>query len=240
MTQEKAQPTQTNPATNLRNRLVGSIILVAAAVIIIPSVLDGQKNSHKDDFKNIPERGDYEKVQQDKPFPKNEFEQHLPAESMETTDEQPVDADELVDLTLNQPAEQSKEVLSNDTITVNTLARPVDFDNPQPPVTTASEQAQPKATASGSVEKSSPFSSNAWVIQLGVFGKKANVAALEKRLNDAGFATFNRDVRFNNGRVLTKVYVGPELDKAVLEKAMDEVNKIAGVKGKIASYKVKS
>lgn len=254
MTEENAQQSTAVPASNLRNRLVGSVILVAAAVIIIPSVLDGQKVSYKDDFKNVPERAEFKAVPSAKPFPKKEFEQHLPKEELPVTDEQPIDADELEaqalsaqssnenNHTVNEP-EEPKEVLNNGTIVVNTLAKPQSFDN-KPGV---ASQAQKRGTEKPAVQKqaskpvakkTSPFTSNAWVIQLGVFGNKANVAALEKRLNDAGFATFNRDVRYKNGKVLTKVFVGPELDKSVLSKSLPKVNKLAGVTGKIANYSV--
>lgn len=247
MTEENVQqPDKAN--ANLRNRLVGSIILVAAAVIIIPSVLDGRKSAYKDDFKNVPERGEFEKVQSAKPFPKNEFEQHLPKEDLPVTDETPVDAAELVNAAQTQQQTQSQEVVNNETIAVNTVNKPIDFDSPAPAKsaqtstqapseTSPPKQQAPKAQTPSKAD--TPFTSNAWVIQLGVFGKKANVAALEKRLNDAGFATFNRDVRYNNGKVLTKVYVGPELDKSRLTKSLPQVNKLAGVNGKVAAFNVK-
>lgn len=261
MTEENEQQVEPQQAkTNLRNRLVGSVILVAAGVIIIPSLLDGRKVSYKDEFKQIPEPGKYQTVQSNKPFPKNEFDQHLPKNDTPSTDEEPVDAAELENFAETAgESNQSKEVLNNGTVVVNTMPQPIDFDQSTPTDNPQvnneqvnNEQARnetekqqtavkekPKATTKP-VQKSSPFTDNAWVIQLGVFGKKANVAALEKRLNDAGFATFNRDIKYRNGKVLTKVYVGPELDKSVLAKSLTQVNKLAGVNGKIAAFDVKN
>ena len=36
------------------NRLIGSAILVVAAVVFLPDLLDGQKQVNKDDFKSHP------------------------------------------------------------------------------------------------------------------------------------------------------------------------------------------
>lgn len=46
----------------LTNRLVGSAILIIAAVVFLPDLLDGQKEIRKDDFKAIPERPEFAKV----------------------------------------------------------------------------------------------------------------------------------------------------------------------------------
>ena len=41
-------------AAALKNRLVGTVILVAVAVIILPDMLDGKKSSNGDVFVNVP------------------------------------------------------------------------------------------------------------------------------------------------------------------------------------------
>jgi DedD protein len=224
-----------------RNRLVGSIILVTAAIIIIPSVLDGRKKSYKDNFKAVPDRPEFRSVQTAKTFPKNEFEQYLPKTDETIVDEVALDAtDEAPKSQVETTSEASeKEVLSTETIAVNTISKPVDFDAPP-------EKAKPKAKPKAKQEtqkqaipvKTSPFTSSAWVIQLGSFGLKANALALEKKLNDAGFATFNRQINTNSGNLI-KVYVGPELDKKLLDIALTKVNKVANVKGIITTLKIK-
>lgn len=255
MSNDNAQQQQNTDSSKLRNRLVGTIILVAAAVIIIPSILDGRKTSYKDEFKQVPDKGDFKPVQNSKTFPANEFEQHQPKDETPVTDEVPQDYSELGQN--DSETGQSAEVVNNETISVNTVAKPVDFDNPatpgnqtkQPERTAAekvneqapqSQQSQIESQKPQPTSKSSPFTSNGWVIQLGVFGRKSNVTALEKKLNDAGFATFSRDIKARSGKVLTKVYVGPELDKEVLNKSLAQVNKLAGIKGKISAYQVRN
>ena len=135
-------------------------------------------------------------------------------------------------------------MLNNETIAVTAISKPVDFDKPQEakPVVVAKVDSKPITRVKDEKEspiKVSPFTANAWVIQLGVFGLKANANALEKKLNDAGYTTFNRSLKARNGKILTKVFVGPELDKSKLVKVLSKVNKVASLKGKITSFVIK-
>jgi len=259
----------------VRNRIVGSVIILAAAVIILPSILDGEKRSYKDEFKTVPQRPEFETVQSDKSFPQTAFEQNMP-DTEQVTDEQPLDADQMS--TSTTQAEQNtatqqqslppagSEVLSNETLTVSTISRPTNFDQPasaasQAP-TDVQAQAKPKTnaqsqiktpskkivtkpqqtaqtTANTTTKQQSPFTSSAWVIQIGSFGLKANANTIEKKLNDAGYTTFSRQIKSTSGKTLTKVYVGPQLSKTVLVKALPNVNKVANVKAIVTSFTIK-
>ena len=46
----------------LTNRLIGSAILIVAAIVFLPDLLDGQKQVRKDDFKAVPERPEFAEV----------------------------------------------------------------------------------------------------------------------------------------------------------------------------------
>ena len=41
------------------NRLVGTTIVVVAAIVFIPNILDGEKVHYKEGFKAIPERPEF-------------------------------------------------------------------------------------------------------------------------------------------------------------------------------------
>ena len=41
-------------ASKFQNRLVGTVILVAVGVIVLPGLLDGQKKHYKEEFAAIP------------------------------------------------------------------------------------------------------------------------------------------------------------------------------------------
>lgn len=239
----------------VRNRIVGSVIILIAAIVILPSVIGTGQVSLKDDFKKVPAKPEFEVVSNDKPFPKTAFEQNMPTKTP-PTDEQPLDAaPENVAVTNDQPAAKTVET---DTLTVTPMSKPKSFATPdqlaakqkkaaeqaqaqeqeQTQATDASENVVRNAGASSKTSKPSPFTTQAWVIQLGSFGNKANANAIEKKLNDAGFTTFSRQIQSNHGS-LTKVYVGPELDKKVLQKSLSKVNKVANVNGLVTSFTIK-
>lgn len=48
--------------TTFTNRLVGTAILVIAAVVFLPDLIDGHKQVRKDDFKAVPERPEFAEV----------------------------------------------------------------------------------------------------------------------------------------------------------------------------------
>ncbi len=75
------------------NRLIGSAILVVAAVVFLPDLLDGQKQVNKDDFKAIPDRPEFAEVAKPAVFSQD---QHQAAKNTAmapvTDDSQPLDA----------------------------------------------------------------------------------------------------------------------------------------------------
>ncbi len=82
--------------TTFTNRLVGSAILVIAAVVFLPDLLDGQKQVRKDDFKAVPERPEFAEVAGQQVFTED---QHLADRDKamtpptETTQDLPVDTE---------------------------------------------------------------------------------------------------------------------------------------------------
>lgn len=78
----------------LTNRLVGSAILIIAAVVFLPDLLDGQKEVRKDDFKAIPERPEFAKVTEpvEISIAQHQAAQQAAAQLPTDPDPQPVDA----------------------------------------------------------------------------------------------------------------------------------------------------
>ena len=243
----------------LRNRIVGSVILLIAAIVILPSIIGTGKVSLKDDFKTVPPKPEFEVVQNDKEFPQTAFEQNMPAKTP-VVDEQPLDS---APQTAKQVKEQEStasvaqtapKTIETDTLTVSTMSKPQDFLTPEQMAAKQRDMQKQQAdeqelvvhnsgSKNGSAKasnttKPSPFATQAWVIQLGSFGNKANANAIEKKLNDAGFTTFSRQIQSTSGP-LTKVYVGPELDKKVLQRSLARVNQVANVKGLVTSFTIR-
>jgi DedD protein len=78
-----------------------------------------------------------------------------------------------------------------------------------------------------------------WVVQLGSFGNQKNVNDLLRKLEKAGYRSFSRKVQTSAGR-LTKVFVGPELDKQKLDLALPHLKETTGLTGKVTTFDVVS
>lgn len=81
----------------------------------------------------------------------------------------------------------------------------------------------------------STFKESAWILQLGSFRHKENVDALVNKIHQAGFKTFIKPVETKAG-VLSKVFIGPEIEKANLEKAQQKLKELTGLDGKVTEY----
>ena len=81
------------------------------------------------------------------------------------------------------------------------------------------------------------LTSMAYVIQLGSFSHAANVKALQAKLQAKGFKTFTKPVKTPKG-TLTKVFVGPSLNKNELQKQLPALKELTKLNGKITQFEV--
>ena len=98
-------------AAALKNRLVGTVILVAVAVIILPDMLDGKKSSNGDVFVNVPAAPAKKPIVNPEPFP----EERVVASAqrpVEIVNEKPVDEPD-------SPAQSTPATDSDSTAQVN-------------------------------------------------------------------------------------------------------------------------
>ena len=94
---------------------------------------------------------------------------------------------------------------------------------------------EPKLATVTVDKKPEQFDSSAWVLRLGTFRNKPNVDALLTKLEEAGVTPFVKPVEAKAG-TLYRVFVGPELDKAKLEKAQKTLKELTGLDGKITHF----
>ena len=200
-------------AAALKNRLVGTVILVAVAVIILPDMLDGKKSSNGDVFVNVPSAPAKKPIVNPEPFPDERVEASA-QRPVEIVNEKPVDEPD-------SPAESAPETRSDSTAKVNNspnddLARQTVVEAPE-----ESEQ------------------NNSWVIQLGSFRHQKNVKQLLDKLENAGYRAFSRPIETSSGP-LTKVFVGPNLNKRELDGAISHLQELTGLRGKVTRFSVNS
>ncbi|WP_105212968.1 SPOR domain-containing protein [Pseudoalteromonas sp. T1lg22] len=214
------------------NRLIGTTIVVVAAIVFIPNILDGDKVRYKEGFKAIPERPEFKSIDlqqalSDKadmaPLPKDEKIEELTSDDEKLASgsaEDLVDglAGDSVDKTAGtqtpQPKAQQPSTEST-TVAVSTLTKDEPLERP----------------------KQSGLTQMAYVVQLGAFSRKGSVDALMAKLKSNGFKVFTREVKTANG-TLTKVLVGPELSKEKLEQQLPKLQKLTNLQGRITQFQV--
>ena len=176
-------------------------------------MLDGKKSSNGDVFVNVPAAPAKKPIVNPEPFPDERVEASA-QRPVEIVNEKPVDEPD-------SPAESAPETRSDSTAKVNNspnddLARQTVVEAPE-----ESEQ------------------NNSWVIQLGSFRHQKNVKQLLDKLENAGYRAFSRPIETSSGP-LTKVFVGPNLNKRELDGALSHLQELTGLRGKVTRFSVNS
>lgn len=200
-------------STPFQNRLVGTIIVAAVVIIFLPDVLDGEKKAHQTDFEAIPNAPVFSGKLTNKTFPEDK----LTAKT-----EQPI---------IDEKA-QDELFLRSSEIDTDTLKVTPASEKPKPTnnkVDVAKQEEIVKALPEKAIAK------QAWVIHLGSFKHKQNVAQLLTKLKSNGYTAFTQPIKTKQG-TLTKVFVGPELIKSSLDKKLVALKKLTNTTGKVARF----
>ncbi|MGQ8365619.1 SPOR domain-containing protein [Glaciecola sp. 1036] len=202
----------------LKNRLVGTIIVVALVVILLPELLDGEKQVNNQAFLDVPEMPPEKTIDEVEKLDVETI-KSVATRPMEIVDEEPVDDVYAPD---SEPtdgaasAENLKDPEANTEIIQATESTTEQVTEPEPEI-----QVQ----------------DSGWVVQLGSFSNQANVKKLIRTLTNAGYRVYSRPIETKVGK-LTKVFVGPELERSELEKAIPHLKELTGLTGKITEFEV--
>tara|TARA_R110002126_G_scaffold33382_44_gene104653 strand:+ start:11956 stop:12594 length:639 start_codon:yes stop_codon:yes gene_type:complete len=202
--------------TGFKHRLLGATILILAGIIFLPDLLDGEKQVVKDDFKVIPDRPEFQGVQQPEQFDQAAFDQASSVAEPEASTEIALDDDTAAtsDTTARDP-----DALPSQDFAQVTLGN----DN-----ATAANSASVKPTEVNS-------GNDAWIVRVGSFSNPQNANALVAKLRQQGFVTFTRNITNSSGQKLTSVLVGPELKKARLEQQVEQLQQLTGIERLVVS-----
>lgn len=193
--------------SQLRQRLIGALVLVALVAIIVPFFLGDRPDMPPEHMVSIP------------PVPEQIPGADIPID--EGIAEAPVDEvtpDTVIDAT-TPPT----------TIPVTAAEKDAAVANAAPPVT-------PSATASAPVvstpEKQPALKPAlaAWVVQLGSFSSEQNAWALRDKLRNKGYHAFVERVS-EGGKMVIRVRIGPELQRAKAEAVQQKLAKEMKIKG---------
>jgi DedD protein len=220
-------------APQFKNRLVGVIILVALVVIFLPAIIDGKKVTYQQEFESTPINPDLKQHTRS-------ISVNVPiSKAVDDINSQPTDGDEetapiddwkveevapTVEVTNNQPVNVPVQIEPEPVKVV----KPVEEVKPAPVVKAAPVSV---AVAKPIVSPSEP----AWTIQLGAFQNKANIDSLLDKLKKAGYQAHSVPKTVVDGQ-LTRVFVGPDVSKAKLEKMLPSLKELTNLNGKILVF----
>ena len=211
----------------LKQRLVGAIVLVALAVIFIPMLLPGKGDLGSGiEGSNIPAEPDFR-------FPPVPVAPQAPplaeAPAVPLGDAAETDAGKAV----SQPPSDDK--VSGEVLPLpKTVAEEAAPTKPAVKPSTKSIFELP-SKADAAAAKAKPSKVGGWVIQVGSFSARGNAQALRDKLRKQGYVSFVESIKGQTGRVY-RVRVGPELTKQAAETLRQRLTKEAGLKGLVQAY----
>jgi DedD protein len=232
-------------ASKFQNRLVGTIVLVALGVIVLPGLLDGQKKHYQDEFAAIPlvpKPGDRDEPDM---LPAT---QALPAQPPEGAAEEVRAGDAAA------PSLDPGRLATNGNSDIDEIpepvappkAKPVDkpVEKPQPKpqrdkvseqLAAATETAPPVAPVKPTVEDKSAPTGKADVVQLGALKNADKVNEIVGKLRGAGFKAYTSPSTPVQGKI-TRILVGPDASKDKLKGSLGELKQLSGLSGVVMGY----
>ncbi|MDA3132757.1 cell division protein DedD [Atlantibacter subterraneus] len=233
-------------ASKFQNRLVGTIVLVALGVILLPGLLDGQKKHYQDEFAAIPlvpKPGDT-----DEPDMLPAATQALPAQPPEGA------AEEVRAANAAASAIDTGRVANN----ANNLdplpepepvppSKPKAQDTPKKPQTKPQKDKTDEQLAMLSEEEppkkaeptkpDAPPTGKAYVVQLGALKNADKVNEIVGKLRGAGYRVYTSPSTPVQGKI-TRILVGPDASRDKLKGSLGELNQLSGLNGVVMNYSV--
>ena len=242
-------------ASKFQNRLVGTIILVAVGVIVLPGLLDGQKKHYKEEFAAIPLVPKADDQQDSEMVPP--VTQSLPAQPPEgagaAVDNNGGKSNSVAEHGSIKPGDDSQpSVVTPPPVHQTAPSQPVSQPKPkpiEPPKPKPVEQPkpkpveqpkpkpveQPKAAEQPKTTESSAPTGQAYVVQLGALKNADKVNEIVGKLRSSGFKVYTSPSTPVQGKI-TRIYVGPDASKAKMQEAVSELKSISGLGGVVKPY----
>jgi DedD protein len=209
----------------LKERLVGAVVLMVAAVVFIPMILSGP-----------PEPAPAPPRQAAAPArtPADFSSRIVPLTASETQPPRAAAAPSPAAEPAREPAARPAPAPEPAPPPQAAVPSPAPERVP-PPQAAAPSPAPPRTSASDTPAAASREARAGWVVQLGSFSNARNAYALRDRLKDNGFAAFAESAGAGADAV-TRVYVGPEPDRERAEKHVARLLEQTRLKGIVVRY----
>lgn len=200
-------------ASKFQNRLVGTIVIVAVGVIVLPILLDGNKKYNETEFAAIPlvpkasDEYEIEPIAPINPKP-------LAASSAEA---------------MISEATSDLKAKSADSLSAQQQAK-------SKPAVKVEKPALVPEHITKSNEKTQAPQARAYVIQLTVLKNAAKVEEIIAKLRLSGYQVYTEPSLPINGQ-LTRIFVGPNASRDKLQSSLSELKDLTGLQGQIRGYK---
>lgn len=225
-------------ASKFQNRLVGTIILVALGVIVLPALLDGKKKHYEDEFTAlplVPKPGDSTEAESlpslNQPLPSQpqkgaqQAMQGQPAQGGVTAPE---------DDGVMQAPPSSTPPLPGAPIEI---APPAVAARSVPAKVDVKPETKPKAKPEikPEVKPEAAPAGQAYVVQLGALKNADKVNEIVAKLRLSGHRAYMVPSTPVAGEI-TRIYVGPDASKQKLQSALGELQQLSGLSGQVRNY----
>lgn len=198
---------------SLKQRIVGAIVLIALAVIFLPSILKDKKQSQPF-VSQIP----------DKPTALVEYE--ISEETQQKNKKVQQSLDEF------EASKQQKQVLSTQPPQKTVEPEKKSLTKVSP----IAEKTDPANNKANKQPINKAFVDAAWVIQIASFSNKDNAIKFVAKLKAKKHKAYHRLVTNNQAKKVYRIFVGPYMKKSQAQKALVEVNKLSHSKGMLLAY----
>ncbi|HID81019.1 MAG TPA: sporulation protein [Chromatiales bacterium] len=204
----------------LKQRLIGAAVIIALAVIFIPMLLEGPKESDPVSMKiDIPEKPVYE-------IPNRLG--TAPAIPTPPTPEPALKAPEVV---IPEKPANSSETASPSMPVEKPVKKEAVTEKPvEPPVAAVAP-----ATKTKPVRKRVRISDSGFVVQVGSFSQRQNAMVLSDKLEAAGFPAFVESGK-SKDKTIFRVKVGPQPTRADADKLRQKLLETEKLKGIIVAH----
>lgn len=254
-------------ASKFQNRLVGTIILVALGVIVLPALLDGKKKHYEDEFAAIPlvpKPGDSSEAESlpslnqslpsQPPEGAQQAMQGIPSSNAVATPEDEGDTQEAPARTLPQqstpvqsaPQQIAPPVVVERPVTPKPEIKPQEVKpkpkaevKPEPkPEVKPEPKPEPKPETQPETKPEAAPAGQAFVVQLGALKNADKVNEIVAKLRLSGYRAYTVPSTPVAGQI-TRIYVGPDASKQKLQSALGELQQLSGLSGQVRAYSAK-
>ncbi|WP_196138073.1 SPOR domain-containing protein [Aliikangiella sp. G2MR2-5] len=213
----------------LKQRIVGAIVLIALAVIFLPSIL--KEKSQQEPFQTqIPAKPE---VLVDRSLSKeSQQEIQKTRQALDKLEQTDRSRKELEKTSSKDPNVEIRNSLSSkDSTTPKNENEPPQKPAQSQVISTKSQQSLNDKPVEQPQTISPEYTQAAWIIQVAAFSSKENAIRLVEKLKLAGHKAYRRDANKNTRNPVYRVYAGPYIKKTQAEASLEKVNSISQTKG---------